>query len=75
MATKTITIDVAAYQRLKQAKKADESFSQAIKRLVPKRFDWRAWLDDIAHNPMSDEALAAIEEQVRNRSRRSRRVR
>ncbi len=75
MATKTITIDMEAYQRLKEAKKKEESFSQAIKRIVPRRFDWEAWLADIARNPLSDEALEAIEAQVQNRRRRTRRVR
>src|SRR6266566_4367616 len=35
MATKTISIDVEAYQRLKTVQRENESFSQTIKRVVP----------------------------------------
>ena len=34
MATKTISIDVEAYQRLKSVQKENESFSQTIKRVI-----------------------------------------
>jgi predicted CopG family antitoxin len=67
MATKTISIDLEAYERLKGRKKEGESFSQAIKRLVPKPFDYKKWLDDLARNPISNEAADAIEEVVRQR--------
>jgi predicted CopG family antitoxin len=35
MATKTITIDVEAYNRLKAVQHENESFTQTIKRVVP----------------------------------------
>ena len=39
MAVKTITIDTDAYDRLKGVQKANESFSQTIKRVVRKPVD------------------------------------
>ena len=67
MATKTITIDVEAYRRLKGAKKADESFSQAIKRIVKPPFDVERWLKRIREDGLSEDALAAVERQVARR--------
>jgi predicted CopG family antitoxin len=73
MAVKTITIDMEAYKRLKDVKQANESFSQTIKRVIKPRFDVDAWLRRIEANPMSPEALKAVEQQVAGRRRRSRR--
>lgn len=73
MATKTITIDLEAYDRLKGAQKPNESFSQTIKRVVRKPFDVDAWLKKI--DQLSPEAVEAIEQQVANRRRPSRRAR
>jgi predicted CopG family antitoxin len=67
MATKTISIDVEAYDRLKAVQKENESFSQVIKRVVRKPFNVRAFLNKINRHPMSEEATAAIESHVRRR--------
>ena len=74
MATKTITIDVEAYKRLKQNKKENESFSQVIKRIIKPPFDFDAWVKALQRHPMDEKAAQAIEEQISGRLRRSRRV-
>jgi predicted CopG family antitoxin len=75
MATKSITIDVAAYDRLKSHKLPEESFSEAIKRLLPKPLDIDGLLRRLDRRPMSRAAMAAVEKQVAHRRVRSNRRR
>jgi predicted CopG family antitoxin len=67
MATKTISVDIEAYERLKSVQKEHESFSQTIKRVVRKPFDHGAWLAAIEKDPLSDEAVSAVEEVIAQR--------
>jgi predicted CopG family antitoxin/DNA-binding XRE family transcriptional regulator len=67
MATKTISIDTEAYGRLKARKAEGESFSETIKRIVPKPFDVEKWLDSMAADPVGEEFVAAVEETVAQR--------
>ena len=75
MATKIITIDVDAYERLNRVQKPHESFSQTIKRVIRKPTDLKAWFAAMDRAPMSREAVATVENRVEGRSRRSRRTR
>jgi predicted CopG family antitoxin len=67
MPGKTITLDAAAYNRLKRLRKPNESFSDTIKRVVKEPFDVRGWLKTLERNALSDQALDAIEEVVAQR--------
>ena len=75
MATKTISIDVDAYKRLKSVQKPTESFSQTIKRVVRKPIDLKAWFGAMDRARLSRPATDAITRHVKARPRRSRRPR
>lgn len=68
MATKTISIDIEAYERLRSVRQGRESFSQTIKRVVRPPLDYETFQKRLADLAISDKAAEAIEEQVRGRS-------
>lgn len=61
MATKTISIDLEAYDRLTRARLGNESFSRVIKRAIRPAIDVKAYLSDLDHHPLGEDALAAID--------------
>ena len=67
MATKTITLDLQAYQRLKAVQRDSESFSQTIKRTIPPPLDLEAYRRRLRARSLSEKAAEAIEEHVRQR--------
>ena len=67
MATKTIRIDMGAYDRLKAVQKDRESFSQVIKRVIVKPLDFQSFLKNIRKTSISEEATMAIEAQIKKR--------
>ena len=69
MATKTISIDIEAYERLRSVRNDKESFSQTIKRVVKPPFDYEAFRKRLAGLSLSEQAARAIEEQIRSRRR------
>lgn len=75
MATKTITIDLEAYNKLKAAKQDKESFSQTIKRVIPSPIDFRKFRNMLSSAHLGKEATEAVEAQVKNRQKPSKRTR
>ena len=75
MATKTISIDLEAYDRLRAVQRETESFSQVIKRVVREPLDVKQFLKRVSAGPISEEATAAIESQIKKRHRPSARRR
>jgi len=75
MATKTISLDLEAYQRLKVVQRDNESFSQTIKRTIPPPFDLEAYRRRLQTRSLSEKAAEAIEEHVRHRHQPSKRDR
>lgn len=69
MAVKTITIDMEAYEILTRYKVQGMSFSQVIKEHLGRRRTGRDLRRIVANLQMSEDALEAIDAQVKARRR------
>jgi predicted CopG family antitoxin len=75
MATKTITIDLEAYSRLKSVQAENESFSQTIRRTIQPRLDLDAYLNRLEAASLSPAAARAVRAHVVTRHRPAHRMR
>ena len=67
MEQKTISIDADAYERLEGVRRAGESLSDTIKRVVWDPRPFEAVLEQLASDPLSDDAIEAIEQVIAGR--------
>jgi len=71
MATKTISLDEEAYERLKARKKEGESFSETVKRLAGER-SWNEVTGILSENEAADLEAAIEEGRTKSRERSDR---
>ncbi|AWB27559.1 antitoxin VapB family protein [Halococcoides cellulosivorans] len=71
MATKTISLDEEAYERLKAQKKAGESFSDTVKRLAGER-SWTEVAGILSEEEATDIEDTIEEGRAQSRERRDR---
>jgi len=71
MATKTISLDEEAYERLKARKKEGESFSDTVKRLAGER-SWSEVTGILTEAEATDLEVAIAEGRTRSRERSDR---
>ena len=65
--TKTVEVNQDAFDRLQSARQGEESMSETILRVIPKPIDLDGLFRRMSENPLSEEAVAAVEEQIAQR--------
>ncbi len=73
MATRTITVDAEAYNRLRKARRPKESFSETIKRFVRVPPDLDALMREAGQHAFGEHLVSAVGQIVADRRRGSRR--
>ena len=68
MADLSILIDTDAYRRLTNAQRPGESLSDTLRRMIWDPVPFQAALKQLAADPLSDEAVAAVEQVVSARN-------
>jgi predicted CopG family antitoxin len=68
MATKTISIDLEAYEALRRRKRSGESFSDVIKKYFAQGVTGQEFLGMLEHLRLEASTLEAVDELVRLRS-------
>ena len=69
MAVKTITIDMEAYNILKNEKKKGESFSQVIKRRLRKNSTAHNLLHNLNKFSLTENTLSHVDELINDRNK------
>jgi predicted CopG family antitoxin len=74
MAVKTITIDLEAYDALARRKRPGQSFSDVIKQHFAGGSTGQDLLTAIGRDPLSNDAIAAVDAQIKARGRSRARI-
>jgi hypothetical protein len=72
MADRHVELDTEAISRLESVRAPGESLSDTVKRVVKPSFDFDAWSQRLKRDPASPSFIQAMERQVNDRLKRTR---